>query len=59
MNSSQGSYQLNKTSCDKMFFEFHMIDRGLMYQPTGKVTIRYPQANLTFKSNVCDWLLTG
>jgi hypothetical protein len=57
MNSSQGSYQLNKAFCDKLFFEFHMIDRGLMYQPTGKVTIRYPQANLTFKSNVCDWLL--
>ena len=57
MNSSQGSYQLNKAFCDKLFFEFHMIDRGLMYQPMGKVTIRYPQANLTFKSNVNDWLL--
>ena len=34
-----------------------MIDRGLMYQPVGKVTIRYPQANQTFKSNVCNWLL--
>jgi len=30
----------------------------LMYQPTGKVTIRLHQANLTFKSNVCEWLLT-
>ncbi len=57
MNSSQGSYQLNKAFCDKLFFEFHMIDRGLMYQPFGKVTIRYPQANLTFKSNECEWLL--
>jgi hypothetical protein len=28
-----------------------------MYQPSGKVTIRYPQANLTFKSNDCEWLL--
>ena len=57
MNSPMGSYHLEKTFCDKMFFEFHMIDRGLNYQPNGKVTIRYPQANLTFKSNVCDWLL--
>ena len=57
MNSSQGSYQLNKSLCDKLFFEFHMIDRGLMYQPFGKVTIRYPQVNLTFKSNECEWLL--
>jgi hypothetical protein len=57
MNSSQGAYQLDKLSCDKLFFEFHMMDRGLMYQPVGKVTIRYPHANLTFKSNVCDWLL--
>ncbi|MCU0343334.1 MAG: 5'-nucleotidase C-terminal domain-containing protein [Ignavibacterium sp.] len=57
MNSSQGSYHLNKSLCDKLFFEFHMIDRGLMYQPFGKVTIRYPHANLTFKSNECEWLL--
>ena len=57
MDSNQGAYQLDKASCDKLFFEFHMIDRGLMYQPSGKVTIRYPQANLTFKSNCCDWLL--
>jgi len=48
---------LDKLLCDKLFFEFHMIDRGLMYQPTGKVTIRLPQVNLTFKSNVCEWLL--
>lgn len=57
MDSNQGTYQLDKRSCDKLFFEFHMIDRGLNYQPNGKVTIRYPQANLTFKSNYCDWLL--
>ena len=57
MDSNQGAYQLDKVSCDKLFFEFHMIDRGLMYQPFGKVTIRYPQANLTFKSNACEWLL--
>jgi 5'-nucleotidase len=57
MDSDQGAYQLDKLSCDKLFFEFHMIDRGLMYQPSGKVTIRYPQANLTFKSNDCEWLL--
>jgi hypothetical protein len=57
MDSNQGAYQLDKVSCDKLFFEFHMIDRGLTYQPSGKVTIRYPQANLTFKSNNCDWLL--
>jgi 5'-nucleotidase len=57
MDSNQGAYQLDKLSCDKLFFEFHMIDRGLMYQPSGKVTIRYPQANLTFKSNDCEWLL--
>jgi len=36
---------LDKLSCDKLFFEFHMMDRGLMYQPVGKVTIRYPHAN--------------
>jgi hypothetical protein len=57
MNSPTGSYRLEKSFCDKMFFEFHMIDRGLNYQPKGKVTIRYPQANLTFKSNACEWLL--
>ncbi len=57
MNSNQGNYMLDKLLCDKLFFEFHMIDRGLMYQPTGKVTIRLHQANLTFKSNVCEWLL--
>ncbi|HSW53722.1 MAG TPA: 5'-nucleotidase C-terminal domain-containing protein [Ignavibacteriaceae bacterium] len=57
MNSSQGSYPLNKLLCDKLFFEFHMMDRGLNYEPFGKVTIRYPQANFTFKSNVCNWLL--
>jgi len=57
MNSPTGSYRLEKSFCDKMFFEFHMIDRGLMYQPVGKVTIRYPHASLTFKSNVCNWLL--
>lgn len=57
MNSNQGAYKLDKLSCDKLFFEFHMIDRGRNYQPTGKVTIRYPQANLTFKSNACEWLL--
>lgn len=57
MNSNQGNYMLDKLLCDKLFFEFHMIDRGLMYQPTGKVTIRLPQVNLTFKSNVCEWLL--
>ena len=48
MNSPAGSYRLEKSFCDKMFFEFHMIDRGLDYQPKGKVTIRYPQANLSF-----------
>ncbi len=57
MDSNQSAYQLDKLSCDKLFFEFHMIDRGLMYRPSGKVTIRYPQANLTFKSNDCEWLL--
>ena len=57
MNSFPNAYQPDKLLCDKLFFEFHMMDRGLMYQPVGKVTIRYPQANLTFKSNVCDWLL--
>ena len=34
-----------------------MMDRGLMYDPVGKVTIRYPKGNLTFKSNECNWLL--
>ncbi|MBE0572307.1 MAG: 5'-nucleotidase C-terminal domain-containing protein [Ignavibacteriaceae bacterium] len=57
MDSPQGSYQPNKLLCDKLFFEFHMMDRGFNYDPTGKVTIRYPQANFTFKSNVCNWLL--
>ena len=57
LNSSPGSYKLDKNNCDKLFFEFHMMDRGLGYQPNGKVTIRYPHANLDFKSNVCDWLL--
>jgi hypothetical protein len=40
-----------------MFFEMHMIDRGAAYLPAGKVTLRYPAANLTFKSDNCDWLL--
>lgn len=57
MNSNQGNYVLDKLLCDKMFFEFHMIDRGLNYEPDGKVTIRYPHANMTFKSNKCEWLL--
>ena len=57
MDSPQGSYHTNNLLCDKLFFEFHMMDRGLNYEPTGKVTIRYPQANFTFKSNDCDWLL--
>jgi 5'-nucleotidase / UDP-sugar diphosphatase len=57
MDSPQGSYPLNKLLCDKLFFEFHMIDRGLNYEPFGKITIRYPQADLTFKSNACNWLL--
>jgi hypothetical protein len=57
MNSNQGNYMLDKLLCDKLFFEFHLIDRGLMYQPTGKVTVRLPQANLTFKSIACEWLL--
>jgi hypothetical protein len=57
MNSNQGNYMLDKLLCDKLFFEFHIMDRGLMHQPAGKVTILYPQANVTFKSNVCNWLL--
>lgn len=57
MNSNAGSYAANKFLCDKLFFEFHMMDRGLMYDPVGKVTIRYPKGNLTFKSNECNWLL--
>jgi hypothetical protein len=57
MNSDAGSYAANKFFCDKIFFEFHMMDRGLMYDPVGKVTIRYPKGNLTFKSNECNWLL--
>jgi hypothetical protein len=57
MNSNQGNYMLDKLLCDKLFFEFHLIDRGLMYQPTGKVTVRLPHANLTFKSIACEWLL--
>jgi hypothetical protein len=57
MNSSSGFYKLDKNTKDKLFFEFNMIDRGLNFQPSGKVTIRYPQANLIFKSDMCDWLL--
>ncbi|HEX9252522.1 MAG TPA: 5'-nucleotidase C-terminal domain-containing protein [Ignavibacteriaceae bacterium] len=57
LNSSSGSYKLDKNKSDKLFFEFNMIDRGLNFQPAGKVTIRYPQANLNFKSDMCDWLL--
>jgi hypothetical protein len=57
MNSNAGSYAANKFFCDKLFFEFHMMDRGLMYDPVGKVTIRYPEGNLKFKSNECNWLL--
>ncbi|MBK7632056.1 MAG: 5'-nucleotidase C-terminal domain-containing protein [Ignavibacteriales bacterium] len=57
MNSNAGSYAANKFFCDKLFFEFHMLDRGLMFDPVGKVTIRYPKGNLTFKSNECNWLL--
>ena len=57
MNLDAGSYPANKFFCDKLFFEFHMMDRGLMFNPVGKVTIRYPKANLTFKSNECNWLL--
>lgn len=57
MNSPAGSYRPEKVFCDKIFFEFHMIDRGLSYQPMGKVQIRYPIAGLTFKSNSCEWLL--
>ena len=57
INSDAGSYAANKFFCDKLFFEFHMMDRGLMYDPVGKVTIRYPKGNLKFKSNECNWLL--
>ena len=57
MNSDAGSYAPNKFFCDKLFFEFHMMDRGLIHDPVGKVTIRYPKGNLTFKSNECNWLL--
>lgn len=57
LNSSQGSYKLDKSAGDKLYFEFQMMDRGITYQPSGKVTIRYPQANLNFKSDICDWLL--
>ncbi len=58
MNSEAGFYAANKFICDKLFFEFHMMDRGLMHDPVGKVTILYPKGNLTFKSNECNWLLT-
>ncbi len=57
MNSDAGSYAPNKFFCDKLFFEFHMMDRGLIHDPVGKVTIRYPKGYLTFKSNECNWLL--
>ncbi len=57
LNSMPGDYQADKGLCNKMFFEMHMIDRGAAYLPAGKVTLRYPAANLTFKSDNCDWLL--
>jgi len=57
LNSLEGSYSLDKKSNDKLYFQFNMIDRGLMYQPSGKITIRYPQANMNFESDICDWLL--
>lgn len=57
MNSALGSYQYDKLLCNKLFFEMHMIDRGINYQPAGRVTVRYPIANLTFKSDNCEWLL--
>jgi 5'-nucleotidase len=59
MNSEAGFYAANRFLCDKLFFEFHMMDRGLMFDPIGKVTIRYPKGNLTFKSNECNWLLSN
>jgi 2',3'-cyclic-nucleotide 2'-phosphodiesterase (5'-nucleotidase family) len=36
MNSSQGAYQLDNLFCDKLFFEFHMMDRGLMHRLLAK-----------------------
>src|SRR5690606_20356814 len=57
LNTIPSNYQTDKGLCNKMFFEMHMIDRGAAYLPAGKVTLRYPAANLTFKSDNCDWLL--
>jgi hypothetical protein len=47
----------HSSALNKLFFEFHIVDFGLNYQPKGKVNIRIPQLRVNLKSDFCEWLL--
>jgi hypothetical protein len=41
----------------KLYFEFHGLDRGLNYNPTGRINLTIPKLGMLFRSSSIDWLL--
>ncbi len=41
----------------KLLFEFHGRDRGLNFDPCGRINLSIPRLAMLFRSNKIDWLL--
>lgn len=41
----------------KLYFEFHGLDRGLNYNPAGRINLTIPKLGMLFRSSSIDWLL--
>ncbi|MCX8106230.1 MAG: 5'-nucleotidase C-terminal domain-containing protein [Ignavibacterium album] len=41
----------------KLLFEFHGWDRGLNYNPNGRVNLSIPKLGMLFRSSTIDWIL--
>ncbi len=41
----------------KLLFEFHGWDRGLNFDPCGRINLSIPRLAMLFRSNKIDWLL--
>lgn len=41
----------------RLYFEFHSLDRGLNYNPSGRINLTIPKLGMLFRSSSIDWLL--
>ncbi|BDQ02983.1 5'-nucleotidase C-terminal domain-containing protein [Ignavibacterium sp.] len=51
---TQSSLQMQNA---KLFFEFHGWDKGLNFNPCGRVNLSIPRLGMLFRSSNIDWLL--